>query len=64
MYSLFWLHMTVHGNINGILGIVALHLNNCIELETILAIKGKISWCKRAWKLQDQMQLTDYVQRI
>ena len=56
--------MTVNGKINGILGIVALHLNNCIELEKILAINGKARLCKRAWKLQDQMQLSDYVQRI
>ena len=40
MYSLFWLHMTVHSKIN-ILGFVALLLNTCIALETILAINAQ-----------------------
>ena len=40
MYSLFWLHMTVHSKMN-IFGLVALHLNTCIELETILGINAK-----------------------
>ena len=40
MYSLFWLHMTVHNKIN-ISVFVALHLKTCIELETILAINAK-----------------------
>ena len=40
MYSLFWFHMTVDSKIN-IFGFVALHLNTCIELETILEINAK-----------------------
>ena len=40
MYSLFWLHMTVHSKIN-IFELVALHLNTCIGLETILGINAK-----------------------
>ena len=40
MYSLFWLHMTVHSKINTF-GFVALLLNTCIELETILAINAQ-----------------------
>ena len=40
MYTLFWLHMTVHSKIN-IFEFVALLLNTCIELETILAINAQ-----------------------
>ena len=46
MYSSFWLHMTIHNKIN-ISGFVALHLDICVKLETILAINGKTSWYKR-----------------
>ena len=34
--------MTVHSKIN-IFGFIAIHLNTCIELETILAVNGKTS---------------------
>ena len=57
--------MTVHTKIN-IFEFLALHLKAYIELyrNNNLAINGKPSWCKRGWKLQDQMPLTDYVQRM
>ena len=40
MYHLFRPYMTVYSKIN-IFGLVALHLNTCIELESILEINVK-----------------------
>ena len=40
MYRLFRPYMTVYSKIN-IFGLVALHLNTCIELESILEISVK-----------------------